>query len=385
MIGISGWGSISALGSNYDVIRENYLHPQHLFKKKDDLNTWCAALSEKSEQSLKLLQQVNKNYASVDRSVLMAMYAAEQAVQQAGWSDTAKVGVNIGSSRGATDLWEQAFQYFSENSTQKLPPLTSPTTTLGNIATWVAHHLRASGFTMSHSVTCSTALHAVLNAVTWLESGRCERFLAGGSEAPLTPFTIAQMKALRIYAGDENQSYPCRALDLQKNSNTMVLGEGAACFALEKNPRNPLAWIAGLGFANEKIETATSTSEMGLSASMQMALQEAELETVDVLVCHAPGTRLGDTAEIRAVQQVFGKNIPFCTSNKWKIGHTLGASGAMSLEAALMMFITQQIIKIPYLAPELHQEPQQINTVMVNATGFGGNAVSVILKNGKIK
>lgn len=380
MIGISGWGSISALGSNYDELHQNYLHPQHLFQKKEDLNTWCATLSDESEQVLQSVQQINKNYQSVDRSVLMAIHAAEKAVQHAGWQSITNIGINIGSSRGATDLWEHAFQDFAENPAQKLSPLTSPTTTLGNIATWVAHHLQVSGFTMSHSVTCSTALHALANAIVWLESGRCERFLVGGSEAPLTPFTIAQMKALRICANDENHPYPCRALDLNKNTNTMVLGEGAACFALEKNPKNPIAWIVGLGYANEKIDTATSTSEVGLREAMRMALQEAKLTTVDVLVCHAPGTRLGDAMEMRAVEHVFGKNIPFCTSNKWKIGHTLGASGAMSLEAALMMFVNQHVIEIPYLAPDLYQKPLEINTIMVNATGFGGNAVSVILK-----
>jgi 3-oxoacyl-[acyl-carrier-protein] synthase II len=160
----------------------------------------------------------------------------------------------------------------------------------------------------------------------------------------------------------------------------MVLGEGAACFALEKNPENPIAWLAGLGYANESIETATSTSEVGLKHSMQMALQEANVETVDVIVCHAPGTRVGDAAEVRAITQVFEKNIPFCTSNKWKIGHTLGASGALSMELALLLFITPEIIEIPYLAPNSHQKPALINTVMVNATGFGGNAVSIILK-----
>lgn len=380
MIGITGWGSISALGNEVTGILKNYSDDKTRLQRLPGLNAWCAALSEESEQVLRSLKQVNKNYQSVDRSVLMAIFAAEKAAQNAGWTDLRNIGINIGSSRGATELWEHAFQDFSENPNQKLPPLTSPTTTLGNISSWVAHHLQASGFTMNHSVTCSTSLHAVANAVVWLESGRCERFLAGGSEAPLTPFTIAQMKALRIYASDENIEYPCRALDLSKAANTMVLGEGAACFALEKNPENPICWLVGLGYANELIQTATSTSEVGLKQSMQMALQEAKLETVDVLICHAPGTRLGDAVELHAVQEVFGKNIPFCTSNKWKIGHTLGASGALSLEAALRMFITQEVIEIPYLAPDLFQKPKQINTIMVNATGFGGNVVSVILR-----
>ncbi len=91
-----------------------------------------------------------------------------------------------------------------------------------------------------------------------------DKFLVGGSEAPLTPFTIAQMQALKIYAknGAEqkssknletkntavelSQSYPCRALDLNKTENTMILGEGAAMACLEKgNVPNALAMIIG--------------------------------------------------------------------------------------------------------------------------------------------
>ena len=110
--------------------------------------------------------------------------------------------------------------------------LSSPTTTLGNISSWVAHDLQTKGPEISHSITCSTALHALINGVAWLKSGMANKFLVGGSEAPLTPFTIAQMKAMRIYAKG-NSDYPCRAMDLQKKQNTMVLGEAASIACLE--------------------------------------------------------------------------------------------------------------------------------------------------------
>ena len=71
---------------------------------------------------------------------------------------------------------------------------------MGNISSWVAHDLQTEGPEISHSITCSTALHALLNGVAWLQSGKQIKFLVGGSEAPLTPFTIAQMQALKIYA-----------------------------------------------------------------------------------------------------------------------------------------------------------------------------------------
>ncbi len=374
-IGITNWGSISALGAEAKEVWGSYESDISLIQYLPELYDWGCALLPETERLLEVLQQQHKNYNALDRSVLLAILASEKAT--AHWQNKENIGINIGSSRGATGLWESFFQQHTEG---KIPPLTSPTTTLGNISSWVAYHLGIQGLTMSHSVTCSTALHAILNGVVWLESGRCEQFLAGGSEAPLTDFTIAQMRALRIYAPKEAADYPCRALDLQSVSNTMVLGEGAACFALERNSEQPLAWIAGIGFSNEKIQTATSISGEGLAQSMRMALREAELDSVDVIVCHAPGTRLGDAVEIQAIEQIFGKNIPWLTSNKWKIGHTLGASGALSLEMALLMIQHNRVIEIPYLAASFGKRPKHIETVLVNAAGFGGNAVSIILK-----
>jgi 3-oxoacyl-(acyl-carrier-protein) synthase len=110
---------------------------------------------------------------------------------------------------------------------------------------------------------------------------------------------------------------------------------------------------------------------------MKMALEEAGLETVDALVLHAPGTVKGDLSETRAVQAVFGDRLPAMTSNKWKLGHALGASGALSLEMAVLMLQHQRLISVPYL-PE-KKVPEVLNTVLVNAVGFGGNAVSIVL------
>jgi 3-oxoacyl-(acyl-carrier-protein) synthase len=111
--------------------------------------------------------------------------------------------------------------------------------------------------------------------------------------------------------------------------------------------------------------------------SMQMALDGIPPELVDVIVMHAPGTIKGDSSEFNAIQKVFGDNIPALTTNKWKIGHTFGASGLLSVEMALLMMQNRKFIPIPYL--ENQKIPKKITRVMVNAVGFGGNAVSVLL------
>jgi 3-oxoacyl-(acyl-carrier-protein) synthase len=316
--------------------------------------------------------------------VLLAILAAEQAVANAGWTDETDAGLLLGSSRGATGLWEKYYNQFSQN--ERLSPQVSPLTTAGNLASHTAQHLGWEGFAADSSITCSTALHAILNAVSWLESGRSKRFLAGGAEAPLTPFTIAQMQALKIYSKEQKETtYPCRSLQLDKKRNTMVLGEGSALFALEVDAPSPIAIIRGIGYAREASPTLTAVSEagIGLQKAMRMAMADmSETEqVVDVIVCHSPGTIRGDQSEWQAIRSVFGKNMPSLASNKWKLGHTLGASGGLSLELALLMLTHQRIIPIPYLKTNEQQEMTTgpIRNVMVNAQGFGGNAVSIIV------
>ena len=110
---------------------------------------------------------------------------------------------------------------------------------------------------------------------------------------------------------------------------------------------------------------------------MKMALGDISPDDVDAIVMHAPGTIKGDLSEYRAIQKVFGERIPFLTTNKWKLGHTFGASGMLSFEMGLFMIANQEAIEVPFL--EKKENPKKINTVMINAVGFGGNAVSILL------
>ncbi len=379
-IGIVGWGSSSPLGGRRPEIWSAYRHPATLIAHRHDLDAPGAGLSLAEEEALQRVSAADKRYRHLDRSVLLAMLAAERAT--AGWPGEPDWGVNIGSSRGATALWESHHTQSLTAGSRHLHPLSSPTTTLGNLSSWVGHHLGGSRVSFSHSITCSTAFHALLNGLVWIESGRTDSFLVGGAEAPLTPFTVAQMQALRIYAGARDEPFPCRAGDLRKKHNGMVLGEGAACFLLRRAPEDPLAWIAGVGYGSEPLETASGLSKDGLclQRSMRMALEAAGAPEVDAVVTHSPGTVAGDAAELEAIRIVFGGATPVLTNNKWKIGHTLGASAALSLEFALLMLLERHLLSPPYLAPAPEMHPRRI---MVNALGFGGNAVSVILSAGK--
>lgn len=373
---INSLGSISALGHEQKTILKQYQSTSTCFSKLTGVkdSVWGASLSASSSEEIKSLSKENTRYKDLDPSVLMAMYSARQALSGLSFKPKS-TGVNIGSSRGATALFEQYHRDFLEGKT--LSPLSSPTTTLGNLSSWVAQDLGVNGPNISHSITCSTALHAMLNAKAWLDAEMCDMFLVGGAEAPLTAFTVAQMQALKLYSRLDTP-FPCESLKLDKDKNSLILGEGAATIVMSKSSEQALAQITGFGYATEQIthNISISSDAQCFQDAMKMALDEAKKTEVDAIVMHAPGTKKGDQAEVNAIQHTF-EVMPLLTTNKWKIGHTFGASGMLSIEMALLMLNTGEFFENPFYKQAKPSKP--IESVLVNAVGFGGNAVSILL------
>lgn len=396
-IAITGIGSISPLGNQWNEVWHSYKTANAYIQPKEfnGEEVPVASLSRYAEQLLEALRLENSHYTTLDRTVLMAMHCARIAVQQAQWKERKKLstlGINIGSSRGATETLEKFHAKYVAEPMQRISPLASPTTTLGNISSNVARYIGAEGPVFSHSVTCSTAMHAIFNGIAWMKAGFADAFLVGGSEAPLTGFTIAQMKALRIYTKDIHAAYPCRPLSAEHpHENTFALGEGAALFAIEKISRpellkwkeNIVGIVESFGYAQESAATATGITENGeaLQKSMTMALRNMpNNEPVDLVLLHAPGTVNGDASEMNAITSVFGSERPILLSNKWRIGHAFGASAALSLEYALMILQKNDYVDFPY--PVIcSNKKKNIRKILINAAGFGGNAASLIVSN----
>ncbi|MEP2238674.1 MAG: beta-ketoacyl synthase N-terminal-like domain-containing protein [Maribacter sp.] len=395
-ISITSIASISPLGSTLEETWKAYQNNDHYFSLSEinGSKTWVAGISASAKLMVDELRESDSKYRKLDDSVLFAMVASRMAVAQSGWENTSEFGINMGSSRGATKLFEAYHSEFLETGISST--LSSPTTTLGNISSWVSHDLGATGPEISHSITCSTGLHSVLNGVAWLNSGMSSKFLVGASEAPLTNFTIAQMKALKIYAKapepnmgsvvdvsnvtERSQSYPCQSLNMNKDYNTMILGEAASVACLERGVvENALAMIEGVGFATEilKHNTSISANAECFQKSMKMALGNMNSAEVDAIVMHAPGTIKGDSSEYNAIKEVFGDDMPRLTTNKWKIGHTFATSGMLNLELAVLMLRNNKMVSVPFL--EKKSKERNLRKILVNAVGFGGNAVSILI------
>ena len=153
-----------------------------------------------------------------------------------------------------------------------------------------------------------------------------------------------------------------------------------ACLEIGEH-KNALGYITGFGYATDDLQHSISITDEAecFQKSMKMALKNISLDQVDVIVMHAPGTVKGDKSEYKAIRKVFNNHLPMLTTNKWKVGHTFGASGILSVEMALLMMQHQQFIGVPFVT---EPNPRKvIRNVLINAVGFGGNAVSILLSS----
>ncbi|MBN2728292.1 MAG: hypothetical protein JXR53_03625 [Bacteroidales bacterium] len=363
-------GSLSKAGVNLSLPNNEFL---------DFQSTHIGIIPQGSENDL---QQFIKNsaFGRSDRMVHLAAFVAKNMIGSL--KIDGPVIVNIGSSRGATESWEKFHGEFAKSG--KLGPACSPLTTQAHVSSVIASMLETeNGFAIDHSLTCSTGTAALINAIAWLKSGMCKYALVGGSEASNTKFTLAQIEALGI-ASKFDGPYYCRPFNTDKK-NSFVLAEGAGLAFLELCDEKKLQTgdiiIESTGFAQTAPPSLTGIDPAGmpLQKAMKMALENIGTKP-DLILAHAPGTVKGDQAEFNAIQSVFAENLPAIYSSKWITGHTYAASGMLNLSLAEKIFNGFIPTDYPYetYAPYLH--PEKINSIMINSTGFGGNAVSVLLR-----
>lgn len=380
---IRSLATISALGASRSEVAESLRCPRANPSKVGE-----RAVFRVSEAGERLLRREAESSAkqSLDRAVLLALATARETVQALAAPADLQC-VSIGSARGAAASLESTILQHQEGLIP-LAPETSPRTTAGGITSWVVqdlmreHQVREGVAAIGTSMTCTSAFHSLLVAKAFVESGMAERALFGGTESCLTPYTIAQLVALRIYSSADSQ-WPCRpCFSTEQRTNSAVLGEGAgtALLCRGEDYQDGDMQLLGLGWSLEAAPSATGISEDG--AGFELAMQRAVSGlpsglSVDAVVLHAPGTARGDAAELSAVRRLLG-SVPVC-STKHLTGHTYGASGMISLALAQWLLYGGGWAGFPYATTEGSTSFESPRTVLINTAGFGGNCISTVV------
>ena len=348
-----------------------------------------------------------KEARKMDPFTHYAMVAADEAVRESGINDGTidkeRIGVIWGSGIGGiTTFQEEIENYVKLDKNPKFNPFFIPKM----IADIASGHISIKyGFRGPNFVTisaCASAGHAISDGFNYIRLGKADVIVTGGSEAAITEAGMGGFSSMRALS-ERNDSPETASRPFDKDRDGFVLGEGAGCLILEElehakaRGAKIYAEIIGCGLTADAYHlTAPHPEGLGVIKVMKDALSDynTPLETVDYINVHGTSTPLGDIAEIKAIQKVFGDhayklNI---SSTKSMTGHLLGAAAA--IEAVASMFALEKQIIPPTINhftddeafdPKINltfnkAQTRKVEVVLSNTFGFGGHNSSLLFR-----
>lgn len=350
-----------------------------------------------------------KEARRLDEFCQFAVVAAREAMETSGLSaqldkmDLDRIGVIWGSGIGGLRSLEKDIEEFITGSGEpRYNPFMIPKMISDIAAGHISMMYGLRGINYGTVSACASASHALMNAFDYIRLGRNDVIVSGGSEAAVTKAGIGGFNAMKALS-TRNEDYLTASRPFDLDRDGFVLGEGAACLILEelehakKRGATIYAEMVGAAATADAYHlTAPHPEGVSVVKVMRLALQEAGLnpEDVDYVNVHGTSTPLGDVAEVKAIQQVFGDhayklNI---SSTKSMTGHLLGAAGAIEALAGVLAinhdFIPPTINHFtddPALDAKLNftfneAQSRRVNVVLSNTFGFGGHNASVIIK-----
>src|SRR6266516_701404 len=321
-----------------------------------------------------------KDARRMDRSVLFAVAATDEAVADAGLDrDTLvpeRTGVVVGSAIGGIAIIEQQQKILLERGPDRVSPTWLPNALVDTATSYIATRFGAIGCNFAVVSACATGSHAIGEAADLIRRGRADVFVAGGTEACITPLALAGF----------------------------VVSEGAAVVVLESEAHarargaTVYAEVAGYGASNDAYHVATPhPGSRGVIRMFQDALEDARVrpEEVGYINTHGTGTPLGDPAETRAIRQAFGAHADAlaASSTKSMTGHLFGAAGA--LEAIITALALRDQVLPPTInledpdpecAPDyvpLKSREARFDVAISNSMGLGGHNGAVVLRRAR--
>jgi 3-oxoacyl-[acyl-carrier-protein] synthase II len=337
----------------------------------------------------------------MDRFSQMAVAAALLAREHAGLNgrpESDRTGVIVGSGIGGFATIEEQHSALLEGGPRKVSPFAIPRLMPNAAAAAISMTMGLTGMNHSVASACATGSHAIGEALLALRHDRADLLFAGGTEATVTPLSVAafaRMGALSTRNDDpEGASRP-----FDKDRDGFVMGEGAGVLALEsersveQRGATVLAEVLGYGSTSDAFHiTQPDPQGRGAARAMEAAMRDACVEPsdVDYVNAHGTSTPYNDRIETLAIKEALGNESKrvAVTSTKSQTGHLLGAAGAVEAAACTLIMrnsVIPSTINLESPDPEcdLDHVPegprsQEVRVAMSNSFGFGGQNACLV-------
>lgn len=402
---ITGMGVISPVGHDVDTFWKAILNAESGIGPvtKFDVSNYSTRIAAevKDFDGSKYIEK--KELRRLDLSEQYAIVASEQAIVDSGLDlkavDLDMCGVIIGSGIGGINTFEKQHGLLLNSGPGRVSPFFIPMMIIDMCAGMVSIRFGFRGPNYATVSACASSSHAILNASRAIERGEADVMISGGSEATITPTSLAGFcQARAISTRNDEPERASRPFDNGRDG--FVMGEGSAILILEEMEHAKArgariyAEILGGGMTGDAYHlTAPHPEGRGARRAMEMALKDSNLspDQIDYINTHGTSTPLGDIAETIAIKNVLGDHaykIP-CNSTKSMIGHMLGAAGAVELIAVVKSIensIVHRTTNIDDPDPQCDLDyvsdgnrECNINYALSNSFGFGGHNVSLVV------
>ncbi len=406
---VTGIGALTPIGNNLNEYWNGLLNGV----SGADLITLFDASKFKTRFACELkgfdpLQHLDKKEArKVDRFTQIALASSDEAVKDAGIDKATmnpdRIGVVYASGIGGLITFqEEVINFAKGDGTPRFNPFFIPKMILdiasGHIS--MRHGFRGPNFAVVSA--CASSTNAIMEAFNLIRLGLADIILSGGSEAVVSEAGVGGFNAMKALS-ERNDDPKTASRPYDRDRDGFVMGEGAGALVLEElehaiaRGAHIYCEIAGCGATADAYHiTAPHPEGLGAKNVMIAALRDAGMnrEDIDYINTHGTSTPLGDSAEIKAIMDVFGEyaysvNI---SSTKSMTGHCLGAAGVIEAIACVMSVVhdvipptINHLTDDPDLDPRLNftfQKPQQrtVRAALSNTFGFGGHNACVIVK-----
>ncbi|MBJ6108369.1 beta-ketoacyl-ACP synthase II [Hymenobacter sp. BT523] len=348
-----------------------------------------------------------KEGRKMDLFTQFGVIAADEAIADSGLLESGvnkdRVGVIWGSGIGGLkSLQEECFQFERGDGTPRYSPFFIPRmiadSASGNIS--IKNGFRGPNFVTTSA--CASSNDSIIAAFNNIRLGLADVMITGGSEAAITESGVGGFNALKAMS-ERNDDPASASRPYDKDRDGFVLGEGAGALVLEEYEHakargaKMYAELIGGGMSSDAYHiTAPDPTGSGVVLVMQNALRDAGITAADVdyINTHGTSTPLGDGAEIKAIEQVFGEHAEKLniSSTKSMTGHLLGGAGGVEAVACLLAMqhgVVPPTINLHTPDPEINQalnftpnvaQERDVRVAMSNTFGFGGHNTSVIFR-----
>ncbi|HVI47600.1 MAG TPA: beta-ketoacyl-[acyl-carrier-protein] synthase family protein [Chitinophaga sp.] len=324
----------------------------------------------------------------ISRTALLSLIAAREAWQSSGLGDISayRVGFVSGNTVGGMDKTEDFFSSFLENpSGGRLHQVVHHE--CGSITELVADAMGIHHHVSTISTACSSGANALMYGSRLIRNNVVDVVIAGGTDS-LTRFTLNGFNTLMIL-----DQQPCRPFDDTRTG--LNLGEGAGYVVMVSDrlaiQLHPWCRLSGYANANDAYhQTASSPEGTGNYLAMKGALDMSGLQAqqIDYINLHGTGTQNNDVSEGIAINRLFAPHFPAMSSTKSFTGHTLGASGGIEAVFSALAVkegiiypnarFEHQMKELPFAPATAWSESNDLQHVMSNSFGFGGNCSSLV-------